>query len=367
MKHTIHTCLAKLFKGFNIPPLKYQYSIGILYSNSTQRVFTQIILLAITGILFSCESLVTNVPENKLPKGTEKVVLHTYISPQDTVILVKLATSRPLLGVQSSNGASFTVIGNDTIYFTGSIIENASVILSNSRQQSIHIPYIKNEATYILDARRFPIEAGETYTIKAQTPMGTVEATCTVPKENVIITDYKIDTTSEEYFNQQLKLFNVNFDWKDTPSQTNYYTMRASISTKMLLTPINANKNLESIEKVLKYTGFWDEENRQTQYQSDINRDGTVFSTPNGVIRLGNEAVFENGDRYRATFAGEKSAVSLEVFTTDKNYYDYHRAVRINNRQNGNPFVEPVPIPSNIKNGLGCFAATNKSILNIVY
>lgn len=107
------------------------------------KYIIQIVLIGILGSLLSCESLVSTVPESKLPKGTEKVVLHAYISPQDTVILVKLAASRPLLGVQSSNGVSYTVIGNDTIYFTGGIIENASIVLSNSKQQSINIQYRK--------------------------------------------------------------------------------------------------------------------------------------------------------------------------------------------------------------------------------
>jgi hypothetical protein len=331
------------------------------------KYIIHILIIAIAGVLISCESLVTNVPESRLPKGTEKVVLHAYISPQDTVILVKLAASRPLLGVQSSNGLSYTVIGNDTIYFTGGIIENASIILSNSKNQSIDIPYIKSEQTYILDTSQFPIEAGETYTIRAETPIGNVEATCTVPTGNVLISAYKIDTTTENFFNGRSKSFLVNFDWKDIPAQANYYTMKASVTTKMLLEPTNANYDPKKIERVITYGAFWDEENRQPQYQSDINRDGTLFSTPNGNIPLSLDVIYLNDKVYMASFAGEKSTIRLEVLNTDKNYYDYHRAVRLNNRQDGNPFVEPVPIPTNVKNGLGCFAATNKSILTVVY
>lgn len=329
-----------------------------------------IIQLLITGIvagLFSCESLVTTIPESKLPKGTEKVVLHAYISPQDTLILVKLTLSSPLLGVFRNNGFGYTIVGQDTIYYTGGVVENASVILSDSKKQSVSIPYIKSEGAYMLDARKFPIVAGETYTIMAETHKGTVEATCAIPKENVIISGYKIDTLTENNFNSRNKTFHINFDWKDIPDKANYYTIKASVSTKMLLEPTSANYTPEKIEKDLTYSAYWDEENRQLQYQSDLNRDGTVFSTPNGRIPLGAEAVYGNGKTYWATFAGKKSTVTLEVLNTDKNYYDYHRAVRINNRQDGNPFVEPVPIPTNVKNGLGCFAGSNKSILTIVY
>ncbi|RYU96314.1 DUF4249 domain-containing protein [Emticicia agri] len=331
------------------------------------KYIIHILFITITGSLISCESLVTNVPESRLPKGTEKVVLHAYISPQDTVIMVKLGTSRPLLGVQSNTGVSYTVVGTDTIYFTDRIIENAIVVLSNTRQQSIEIPYIKSEQTYILDARQFPIVAGETYTIKAETPIGNVEATCTVPEANTAITEYKLDTANQNVFNNQNLSFMINFSWKDIPAQTNYYSVKASITTKMLLEPTTANYEPDKIKRDLTYSAFWDEENRQAQYQTDINRDGALFSSPNGVIILGFNVVYLNDKVYRPIFAGEKSTIRLEVLNTDKNYYDYHRAVRINNRQDGNPFVEPVPIPTNIKNGLGCFAATNKSILTIVY
>ncbi len=329
-----------------------------------------ILHILITGIvagMFSCESLITTVPDSKLPKGTEKVVLHAYISPQDTLILVKLTLSNPLLGVYRNNGYGYVVVGQDTIFFTGGVVEDASVILSDSKKQSVSIPYIKTEGLYMLSTRQFQIVAGETYTITAETHKGKVEATCIVPKENTPITSYAIDTLSEEFFNEPRKVFRINFEWKDTPGQINYYTMKASVKSKMHLWRNNSSWPPEPIDQIITYTGYWDEENRQEQYQTDINRDGTLFLTPNGIIELGTEAIFQNGTRYSVTFAGGKSIITLEVLNTEKNYYDYHRAVRINNRQDGNPFVEPVPIPTNVKNGLGCFAASNKSILTVVY
>lgn len=324
-------------------------------------------LVGIVAGLCACESLVTTIPDSKLPKGTEKAVLHAYISPQDTVIMVKLTKSTPLLGVYQNNGFGFSIIGNDTIYYTGGVIENASVILTDSKKQSVSIPYVKTQATYVLSASRFPIKAGETYTITAETPIGNIEASCTVPTETTLALDYKIDTLYEGLGNSRRKIFYINFDWKDIPSQRNYYTMKASITSKMILTPLAGTEDPNPIEKYITYTGYWDEENRQSQYQSDANRDGMVFSTPNGIIQFGSDLVNDNGKIYRPTFSGEKDIIALEVLNTEKNYYDYHRAVRVNNRQNGNPFVEPVPIPTNVKNGLGCFAASNKSIRTIVY
>ncbi|HEY1055789.1 MAG TPA: DUF4249 domain-containing protein [Emticicia sp.] len=327
------------------------------------KYIIQILLIGITGGLFSCESLVTTIPESKLPKGTEKVVLHAYITPQDTAILVKLTASSPLLGIHKNNGYGYAIIGNDTVYYTGGVIENATIILSDSKKQSVSIPYIKREGLYMLDARQFPIVAGETYTITAETPKGNVEASCTVPKDITPVTAYTIDTLREGGF----KTYRINFDWKDLPSQTNYYTMKASINARMLLLPTPGNQYNIPMERIITYTGYWDEENRQAQYQTDTNRDGAVFSTPTGILQYSNEVMTNNGDRYKASVIGKNVNIYLEVLNTDKNYYDYHRAVRINNRQGGNPFVEPVPIPTNVRNGLGCFAASNKAIQLIVF
>ncbi|RFS18504.1 DUF4249 domain-containing protein [Emticicia sp. C21] len=332
------------------------------------RYIIQILVLAgLIGSLSSCESLITTVPESKLPKETEKVVVHAYISPQDSIIIVKVGISTPLLGVINGNEGSYSVVGQDTIFYAGGNVENAIVVLSNSKKQSVEIPYYKPEMLYKIDAHQFPIEAGETYTLNVETPIGKVEATCTVPKENTIATNYKIDTLTDNINGIFTKLFRINFDWKDIAGQANYYTTKTTLTTPMRLHRGSSEYPPNYIVRTIKYYGYWNEDNGQQIYQTDMSRDGKVISSPIGMVQLGMDVAYSNGERYNAYFAGEKSTITLEVLNTDKNYYDYHRAVRINNRQDGNPFVEPVPIPTNIKNGLGCFAASNKSILTVVF
>ncbi len=330
-------------------------------------IFQILVLAGLAGGTCSCESLITTVPESKLPKGAEKVVVHAYISPQDSVILVKVGSSTPLLGVYNGTEGGYTVVGQDTIFFNGGNIENAIVVLSNSKKQSVEIPYYKPEMLYKIDAHQFPIEAGETYTLNVETHIGKVEATCTVPKDITPPTSYKIDTLSDNINGIHSKLFRINYDWKDIAGQTNYYTSKTTLTTPMRLYTGTSQYPPKYIVRTIKYYGYWNEDNGQQIYQTDMSRDGKVISSPIGMVQLGMDVAYSNGERYNAIFAGEKSTITLEVLNTDKNYYDYHRAVRINNRQDGNPFVEPVPIPTNVKNGLGCFAASNKSILTVVF
>jgi hypothetical protein len=53
------------------------------------------------------------------------------------------------------------------------------------------------------------------------------------------------------------------------------------------------------------------------------------------------------------------------LLNVDENYYRYHDGVARQDEVRDNPFAEPVPIPTNIQGGLGCFGAYNRSTLTL--
>jgi hypothetical protein len=55
----------------------------------------------------------------------------------------------------------------------------------------------------------------------------------------------------------------------------------------------------------------------------------------------------------------------MTLLATDEPYYRYHDAIQRQDRAGDNPFAEPVLIPTNIQNGLGCFAAFNQSSMTV--
>jgi hypothetical protein len=59
---------------------------------------------------------------------------------------------------------------------------------------------------------------------------------------------------------------------------------------------------------------------------------------------------------------GKLNAYLLNV---DEAYFRYYDAVERQNQLGDNPFAEPVPVPTNILGGLGCFAGYNRSSLTI--
>ena len=315
--------------------------------------------------LVSCESLVTNIPASKLPKGTEKIVLHAYISPQDTIVLVKVTKSNPVFGTFSNNGFGFSVIGKDTVFYTGGAIENAKVTLSNSKKQSAQLAYDKREGVYLITTKNFPIVAGETYTLTAEAAQGKAEASCTVPMDVVKIKSYSIDTVTIKQFEYVRTEAHILFEWDDVKGMTNYYTMKASVQTELLIPESKGGGQVVYVQRKPIYDANWDDANGHEEYQSDVNTDGTSFMTPKGVIYLNSGIYNINGKQYFSQLVGRGFVATLELLNVDKNYYSYHRSVRTNSRQDNNPFVEPVPLYSNVTGGLGCFAASNKFILKV--
>ena len=81
-----------------------------------------------------------------------------------------------------------------------------------------------------------------------------------------------------------------------------------------------------------------------------------------GRGRLGISYAWINGQPLTTRPVGR-----LEVYlvNADENYYRYHDAVQRQNRVDGNPFAEPVPIPTNIQGGLGCFGAYTTSTMSM--
>ena len=61
----------------------------------------KIIIFAISALfLTSCDDLSQEVEPSRLPESTSKVVIHGYLSPQDTGIRIKIVYSVPTVGTK---------------------------------------------------------------------------------------------------------------------------------------------------------------------------------------------------------------------------------------------------------------------------
>ncbi|MFQ5636990.1 MAG: DUF4249 family protein [bacterium] len=72
------------------------------------------------------------------------------------------------------------------------------------------------------------------------------------------------------------------------------------------------------------------------------------------------DALFD-GEFYDLDISFYNYSEPIEMFivvllTTSESYYNFHKSVDQQNATEDNPFAEPVPIYTNIENGLGVFA-----------
>lgn len=100
---------------------------------------------------FSCETLVDDIPLSRFPEIKEKLVLTSFISPQDTTIYVKVTISSPLFGVYKTQNSGYYVANGDTIRYGGddNTIPDAIVTLS-SGNQSVTLPYQNKNKLYAI-------------------------------------------------------------------------------------------------------------------------------------------------------------------------------------------------------------------------
>jgi len=301
-------------------------------------------LLAICSIsLFSCETLINDVDPDRLPRSDSKLVVHGYLSPQDTTISINVYYSSQLIG------------GNNSPYWlNGSPISlNDAVVTLSNQGKRVTLPFDSKTGTYSIKATTMPILEGQTYELKVERGGQTTEAQCTVPQA-VAIQEIKQDSVdSKGVFSSDPKFippkdYLYRIVWQDSRSQKNYYRVGGYVFLSQQLESSFPNYGVIPIILPIRF----EENNRNQEFFSDELSNGMVMVS--GVGRSSSSVGY-----FPPNSTVQARRVELILLNCEKTYYDYHRAVQAFDRNN--PFAEPSLIPSNIKNGLGCFAAFNRS------
>ena len=276
-----------------------------------KKIFSApLLLLLLVFFGNSCKKIVTNI---KLPSNP-KLVVSCFISPQDTMKSVRLSYSTPLFSNNNNNTAPPPVV-------------DATVVISNGNN-SATIPVGANFNTYQLPTGAFPIIAGQTYSLSIATTKGEkVSASCRVPLSNIASLDVdRKDSTPI--------ITTYTTRWNDIPNETNYYRLY------YLITHNDSNINSSG-------SSFWDY--NEINLFNDNKKDGKEFV----IKRIYSYDVNDTTKRYFHAF----------VMNIDVEYYRYQYSLEHNTGYD--PFSEPSPIYTNIKNGLGIFAAYQKKYKRI--
>jgi len=306
-------------------------------------------LIFIAG-LCACDTLVTEIPQKDLPGTTSKLVVQSFISPQAATVYVVVTESIPLFGESNSSN---------------SIIKNAVVKISGGGRE-MTLPYDSASQLYSIEKVRFPIVASETYKLSVSDGVRSVEATCTVPANQVTIKSYRIDTAFiTRRSGRPDTAITVNAMWQDIQGEKNFYRVRASMDVEYSILEGTSPENFQEKRVRSRLSFNWDDDGGRSEFQNDANIDGTLFTSPLGRSFLPPTLLYTSvdGSRYYAKQKPKLIAVVIEVNNANESYYEYHKSLNLND-QSDNPFSEPALVFNNINGGLGCFAAyNNKQII----
>lgn len=306
------------------------------------------LLACLATLLAACGNLRTEISPSELPGEPEKLVVYGYLSPQDTVLSVKVGRSKPVLGD-----------GAEAVPFN---ITNATVSLSNG-SQSVKLIHNLSDQIYKVKASALPIVAGKTYTLTVSTPDGKqVSAQATIPKP-IPIQTIRLDSSVLQYATEWQKLYLMTFSWQDPPGEENFYKYGGTFDWNAAGYPINgqspAGFTLRSIN--------FQRQSTTGNLLSDNKQDGTVLSSlsSDAIASVAVKASVSNPQEQLASIRLAKvypgARITAQLLHTEKIYYQYASAVLNQRRNRDNPFAEPVLIPSNIQGGLGCFAGYNRT------
>lgn len=266
------------------------------------------ILFLFPLFLSSCYDYPSDI---EVKPGESKLVLNAYLSPSDTVIVVKVSQSMPTLGpVVDPNvydALVYMTDGTDTFYLNYNF---------------------NNQAYTSLDK----IKPNTKYTINASCPDGRwAEANITTLADAALDFDYTIDSAiagGNVYYT-------VNMVWKDsTAYQQSYYRVDAELSY-LLIDTVNQIYNFiqeeltPSKKEIMPGEGL----NRMMsiQYQSNL------------------------APRHTSKF------LTLHLLSIDEDYYKFELMKKNNN--GGFPNYEYTQLYSNVKNGFGIIATYHNYIV----
>lgn len=315
---------------------RYFYSIiqyPLRQSISHSKLIVTLLIISQLTIV-SCQSLIKEIDPSILPQTDSKLVVACFISPQDTVLSAKVTETKVLIG---STGD----IKDD--------ITNATVKLSTG-SKTITLVYNAADGYYRALHSELLIVPGKTYNIEVSTPDGRkVSASTTVPT-NVSIKEVKIDSTQTIDVRRGTTATNTEYTvkviWQDKAGETNFYR-GISVFDVFYQVPdsINPKKiNTKFLSSMIDLRTI-----------DDKGSDGELISLSRTYQPINFGVNFQGN---QANLSNRLDKIKVGLFQTDPSYYNYHTALR-KQRENNNPFAEPVLLYTNIKGGFGCFGAYN--------
>lgn len=282
-----------------------------------------LVLIIIFSLTASCEKDVNNI---KHPEFNFKLVISGFLSPEERNHYISVATNGPIY--------YDSILDYNQGLFSATLSDGSKEILL----RPIFMKYILSGVPdsvvngFMFTSSELPVEEGKTYVLKVESDKGLyAEASCTVPYKRNLFPE--LDTVSihytNSYDNSKYTYLKPDFFFTDIKGEENYYGVFCELTWTD--PPYTYSKTQNKILVDPKYNCF-----------NDKGIDGNRLKVPL--------------ESFSNTYLKDSTYFKIYLLNTDKPYYDYHKSIE--KYQSGEtPFTEASPIYSNIKGGLGIFAA----------
>lgn len=240
------------------------------------------------------------------PKDQSKLVIHSFISPDQDSIRVYVSRSNPFV--------------NQTVGKTDPV--NTATVFVND----VQLEKGNRNGLYYAPSEKIQVKSGQTYTLKASAEgYASVTASTTVPKE----TPTKLEISSFRNEPQGGKEFDITI-FDEHPNTYQYYAIYGfSEYTRVLL---NGEKRTSRF---------------QIYFPEPLLEDGNLI---NGQLTFKNltQSIYQPD-----LFKDKK--ILVKFLNTDEGYFRYHKTIKQSDSES--PLGEPIINYSNVENGLGIFAS----------
>lgn len=282
-----------------------------------------LVCLCIFFLVSACDKLAIEVDA---PITESKLVVFSFISPEENFTKVEVTLSKPVYGKTPSKGS--------VNYVTDALVE-----ITDENWISATLTYVDTLDGYAVSKSAYPIQPGITYTIKVNGAGKSSSGQCRVPPTIVPFSEVSYIKLADPSSSSFGPYYKYAYKWKDEPSAKNFYRVNLEKQYSYVFEPGDTETyQLEICNSI------WD----------DTNKDATLFT-----------GTCEDYGYFYSENDTTSQPLDLYLLNTDIHYFEYHK--RRLNYYGDDPFSEPFPQYSNMSGGLGVFCAfrRSKSILLI--
>ncbi|MDR4988029.1 MAG: DUF4249 domain-containing protein [Bacteroidales bacterium] len=292
-------------------------------TRSLAKGFVSLMML----LLFFAQGCVDMVVNIDFPDQDPKLVVHSFISPADTAVMVLLSWSTPYSKPRSDGSIAF--------------VPNAHVRLTAQSGQSTQLTFDPQRNLYRVSTHEYPIVPETYYDLLAEVPgKATATARAYIPAANPTLRFIKTDTIQRDYYSRIM----VEYAFTDIPGTgENFYAPSA----------YRDYYYIDWISDSILYSKYKMHTVYGEEYFSNLNKEGNDF-----IIKAEGDLHYywdpDENDEF-------EEHIHLLLLVTDEHYFRYHRSLM--HYDPDNFFTESIHIYSNVEGGLGVFAGFNPTYL----